>query len=1118
VIQETVTTSRSHSRNSSPSISRLRSSSASSQRDHSPLLMTSAKCVPSFVPPSSSAGSRRVEDHSQAVSSLHHRSQTQDSERKSRESTRNHDNSSSADTNVPDSASSSVKSLAQSKPKENRSTQQLGTDATVKENSSKEMESQSSDKSYSRLPKAEAVAVQTEFELREQAFSVGGKVKKPSDLEVMEYKVFESGDSPIQEATIETISPTTGVYTAPSHSKKQQRNSRKPVSKSSQKTGQSSWAESTPPPQGQVLPPSKRDHIVRKESESSLKSADSESTASSSDKSEDKELADISSSQVSSMAEKEFSGKSDSCADLDNLESPLETKGHVLIQLGKEPNTGQTMHPSDDVEVILTEDLMKKDKGKTKRKQRQLKKEEKAARKKEKDKVAAVSKTKERQQTASSEEVSRSGSTPEAMTPSDKPSAVKRLVTAKSDPLIQSKVTKSKSSSYESNDVDAPKKAKEGADVTLLTKSKQPSPPPHPPPSVPSTAIKSLRGGPTKLKDIMMDPFSRNPDRSTYASKKTSSKKLPSSEKNGGKLFGETSKEEGGVVISEEPKLNTAIDENLAEEESEETSIDREVSDKNVTTGGPDGSTSSLSGKDHQQQNFQTPHDLASGLLSKIHMKIKKVQSSPSKSTGSVDCEDEEEGELVTASGTSVGQLEEDSPRESRTSTISPNKDSSLSSPSPPLSSGQIKPSTLSLDAQPFYPAGFKPSKKHAKAAQRAKAKARLAEGKTPEQDLLENRYKKPALPLFSGRRFARDNSPHMGSPVDPASLEQQQPEFYQQHRRQSDRQSPPSPTYGIMYGPDPRRYRGPPPEAFYDSSEMMPPPSAFRRVPDQDLRAYGSGGMDEPSFPHPHMERVPQDMDPYLSKGNPQVGGPPHSSKLTPANLYQLHQKAAQQPRLPGYFPPPPPGYEGPPPPPVHSHVTTPEEEYKRQQIMLRKRQYLLDLYRQERAALAAAYAREQARKSAEALSSLHRPPPVPSYSHDPAKHPGMSGNIWEDYHDYEQEPSMRPPPPPPPPLSYGIPPDDLESSPIMPPRSRTLSGGSDIGGEILTGYSLEGQTSRTVGPPGYKRAPGAEYNTRLEHNRAGLEEDREMFARQEEQNDSAAMDWSPEVSTTGV
>ena len=1060
--------------------------------------------------------------HPQAQASSQQRTQTQDSEQKVRETSITHGSSTNlTNRNTSDTmATSSVKLLTQSKPKENSSTQEPSAEASAKDSSTKEKEtdSHSSDKSHCLVPKAETVVVQTVFD-NEQVATAGTKLKKPSDLEVMEDKVFEpseSGYSPTQEGTVETISPTTGVYTAPSQGKKQQRNSRKPVNKSSQKTGQSSGAESTPPPQGQILLPLKRDHIVRKESESSLKSADSESTTSSSDKSEEKEMADLASSQVST-SEREFSGKSDGCVDLDNLESPLESKAQVLSQLGKEPNTGQTMLPSDDMEVILTEDLMKKDKGKTKRKQRQLKKEEKA-RKKEKDKGAAVSKAKEkqRQTTGSCEDVSRSESTPEASASSDKPSAVKRLVTTKSDPLLQPRVAKSKLSPAENGDLDAPKKAKDVTDVALSTKSGQPSLS-HPPPSVPSTAIKSSRGGPTKLKDIMMDPFSRNPDRSTYASKKTSSKKS-SSEKNGGKSPVEVSKEE--VELVPESKQNVDINEHLAEEELEEHG-DGELSDKNITTDGLDGSTSSLTGKDQQQQSIQTPHDLASSLLSKIPMKIRKVQSSPSKSTDSMDCEEEEEGELATASGTSVGQAEEDSSRESRTSTISPTKDDSLSSPSPPLPSGHNKPSTLSLDAQPFYPANFKPSKKQAKAAQRAKAKAiRLAEGKNLEQDILENsKLKKPTLPPFPGQGFTRDISPHTGSPVDLASMEQQ-PEFYQkqQHRHRSDRQSPPSPTYGIVYGPDPHRYRmpppPPPPEAFYDSSEMMPPPSAFRRVPDQDLRTFS--GIDEPPpFPHPHMDRVPPDMDPYLAKGNPQVG-PLHSKiKMTPSNLYQLQQKAAQPSRLPGYLPPPP-GYEG--PPPMHSHMM-PEEEYKQHQLVLRKRQYLVDLYRQERAALAAVYAREQARKSAEALSSLHHPSAVPGYSHDPAKHPGMSsaGSMWEDYRDYDQEPSVRPRPPP---LSYGISPDDLEPPHLMPSRSRSMSGGSDIGGEILTGYHLEGQPSGTVGPPGYKRAPGSEYNTRLEHSRAGLEEEGEMFTRHEERNKSAAMDWSsaPEVCCPGL
>ena len=51
-------------------------------------------------------------------------------------------------------------------------------------------------------------------------------------------------------------------------------------------------------------------------------------------------------------------------------------------------------------------------------------------------------------------------------------------------------------------------------------------------------------------------------------------------------------------------------------------------------------------------------------------------------------------------------------------------------------------------------------------------------------------------------------------------------------------------------------------------------------------------------------------------------------------------------------------------------------------------RKQLLLDLYRQERAVLAAAYTREQARKSTEALNSLHRPSHISAYSSETSKH----------------------------------------------------------------------------------------------------------------------------------
>lgn len=210
------------------------------------------------------------------------------------------------------------------------------------------------------------------------------------------------------------------------------------------------------------------------------------------------------------------------------------------------------------------------------------------------------------------------------------------------------------------------------------------------------------------------------------------------------------------------------------------------------------------------------------------------------------------------------------------------------------------------------------------------------------------------------------------------------------------------------------------------------------------------------------------------------------------------------------GGYPQPPPGYGHP------ADVRSPQfdDDFRHQQY-IRKRQLLLDLVRQERATLAAIYAREQARKSAEAFSSLQRSSSArgggsggmgmglhAQKSGPIGKHlPHMTGSpvdIWDDY-----PPDAMPPPHPPLPHPHGRGFDDpspltdpdlphhphhrlpyMVSDPLqptssshLPSRTRNLSEASDIGGEILSGYSPpEVQSAGTpVGPPGYKRAPGA-------------------------------------------
>ncbi len=1044
--------------------------------------------------PSLSTTSRREPDSlptSVTQAPVHHRTRAHGSEQKAKEGLGPQSSATASSKNDSDSVSS-LRMLARNKSKDSYLLS-ASVESEANEHDGEEcLPLADNEEEGDKFLHGETVAVQTNFSKEQSVRST--KLKKPNDLDVLNDKAFESSrfqssESPVLEGAVETVSPTTGVYTAPSHSTKKQQKATRKTSSSRNIQKSTLHQEQTPPP---ICLPNrqdlKRDHLVRKESESSVKSVDSESTASSGDKSDEKDLGDTP-SQIA-VSEQEFS-KNEVVADEESLESPLETKTQILIPMGKEPNTGQTMPASEDVEIIINEEVVKKEKVKTKKKQRQLKREEKA-RKKEKEKTNTVSKAKDKQQSSMEEPGTQDASVDSSVqTAVEKGNYGKRQVTTRSE--VSKVKGKFPASSFEKYDSEPSRKSRDV--IELVSGKSGPASLSQPAPSVPSTAIKSSRGGTTKLKDIMMDPFSRNPDRSTYASKKNSSKK--SLDRPSKSPVEESCLEEEEDVT---PKGKTEnLDTALVDEEEAEW-VNAEGEDSSSMTDNAAGSAVSVMGN-QQQQNVPTPHDLAASVLSKLPMKIKKVQNSPAKSTDSIDY-DEEEGELVNAN--MAGSHLEGEDQQSRPSTISPGKDDSFSSPSPTLSSGQQKPSTLSLDAQPFYPSSnFKASKKQGAKSTRSRGKTGTSgkagstggEGKYPDQEM---KSKKQVPPPFS-RNFSNEDSPNNVSPVvDPRMLEH---DYYQHHR--PGRKSPPSPVYNMPYGPESQGYDMS--EQFYDVPEHppLPPPThgAFRRVPDRDPRAYYSG-TDEPPFPHAHMER-----DMYLAgKGHHSAGPPPHHHhpRMPPRNMYPSH-KMPQHPNVPGYMAPPP-GYES--PPSGHAHLSS-EEEFKKQQ-MLRKRQYLVDLYRQERAALAAAYAREQARKSAEALNSLHRPSALPDYPMDIGKPSGgvQGTRLWEDYREYDDEAHPRQHPPSSSSSSYGIVPDDLEFPHMMPSRTRTMSSGSDIGGEILTGYQLGGQSSSSVGPPGYKRAPGAEYNgsTRVEQSQAiRLDDNGDSYDK------ASAAAWSP-------
>ena len=165
------------------------------------------------------------------------------------------------------------------------------------------------------------------------------KLVKPNSLNAMDAKMLDSSeanDVPMPDSTTETISPTTGVYTALSSNKKHKA-TWKYNSKGMKMTDQP--AESSPPPvpslpRNQDLNP---DHLVRKESDSSIKSADSESSTSCDDKCDENDFSEVVPALLSQADA--ASTKSEASPEVDGPGSPLESNSQH-IPFGKEPNTG----------------------------------------------------------------------------------------------------------------------------------------------------------------------------------------------------------------------------------------------------------------------------------------------------------------------------------------------------------------------------------------------------------------------------------------------------------------------------------------------------------------------------------------------------------------------------------------------------------------------------------------------------------------------------------------------------------------------------------------------------------------------------------------------------------
>ncbi len=981
----------------------------------------------------------------------------------------------------------------------------------------------------------------------QQPPSLGSDVQaesKPVSPDEGDTKVVPPVSHSPQVASTDNTSPTTGVHIAQSPlTAKKQKSSRKSNTKAQKPPVESaSSAVAGSAPQVPVPLPAvsaqslKRDFFERKESESSLKSTDSESTTSSLDKSDERDASE--SVTVPATKEAAVEPKAATTVSLVASEAqPKPTKPRQL-PLAKEPNTGQTVH-IDEASPGNPEIVNDKEGGnlrnKSRRKIRQQKKEEKS-KKKEREKASRVKEKAEKSQgvaqgspySAEQFDEDTIEDVPVVLKPTklkilQSPSKIeqnqrsrqKSLPAKQVEPvdprsyLLDSEGVVQRSLSLATPVADntgerdtSPPLPKPVAllssksALVVLSKPAQPLPSKSSAPSksVPSTAIKSSRSGlaskPQQYsEDIISDPFSRNPDRSTYARKKTTSRK--SAEKGA-----RSASEESPVISSpKQPEAEMEIEFESKQETKSLEASDESIEEADSSTASPEASEEMIE-MDSQHKNIQfgvnpsSPHDLAASLLSKIPIPVKrteKLRSDRAKSSESLEYEDDDIAEDVTNQENI--KLVDDSKEINHPNSFSPVKDNGvLSSPSPPLPSDQHRGSSLSLDAEPFYPSSnLKSTKKHSKSDRKGsdrhdgkKSGSRKAAGDSGDarmghgQKLGSQQHHHHHHQRRTPTSAMEGSIPPVG-PVDKAMLDRS--EFY--HQR-SEKQSPPSPPfpYGEGY-----RYN----ELLYEGQDD------YRRPLERDPGAYYGSSMEE-SLLHERARRDPSTLEP--SYFVPKTGRhPPTGGQRMGGALYPQQQGFQHMPNYPrssssGYAP--------------DSRMF--DDDFKRQQF-LRKKKFLLDLYRQERAALAAVYAREQARKSAEALSSLHRPVPrmggFPSEM--PSKHSlaGSPANLWDDYLD------VLPPASQPPhargfddPTLMGSEADprqssgsylfsDLPPTSQIPPRAHNLSEASDIGGEILSNYqSARVQSPTSVGPPGYKRAPGAEYS-RMEQEQEALGKD---------------------------
>ena len=916
----------------------------------------------------------------------------------------------------------------------------------------------------------------------------------------------------------------------------------------------------------------KMDQLERKESESSIKSTDSESSSTTTDKSDEKEDTPPGSSVTvevkpkfkpsPSLAKEPGTGQTVPIADASEDAQPM--KGKVSPEPSLVPPKKERDRESPSVGAVSSQ------KSRSKKKIKQLQKKEEKLRRQEREREREKERERELEELASAkkhhgslesidkdstsstnstEEGSGSGPTSEAaeeakteaeMTRARRETSFSESMESSPDSVDKSLVSDSPSEEITVEQSPKPeleesplppKPTKPVSQVgptataaTTTTSGDQPAgeSPVVPPQSdsVPSTAVKTSRPKTSKhqLEEILSDPFSRTPDRSTYASKKstTSTKKQPEKTKTGGSVTdgdedGDKSppksdssgsppneinaeSENGTLPTIRTPPADNSLSNKTRPHTLEITEVASADAAEDGSTASPESGAVETDGVSTQGMRLAppkpsvsaptSPHELAASLLSNNPaMMRRKMKTDKDKPEGG------EEGDEVPAKPDKPGdKIPEVEPRSSRY-----NKHHGFDrSPQKVPGGGRYNrpPTTLSLDAEPFYPSADFQHRFHSRLD-----RERERERQRYVSTLAD--YIPPSLNAPPG--FTTTDS--YGEPYAEKKFRKRD------HHRQQLKGMTPSPPYNLPNDGQHFSFAEPP---GLDTPEGINYPPDFRLL---DPARADLSLLDPEDSPG---------VLPPMNSGQQYAAMQAHRLRVA-AKLrqQQQHQYALEtqrrreiaRERSAAGFSPRSGGSEAlwerdHPLPSSYNQlraVSSHDEELLSHHQQLLRRQYLVNLYRR------------QARKSAENISSLSQPPLYARsarsslLSPDLNQHSSNLGNLWENTHLDPLIDPLPPPHPPPPRGVSGSMDDAFLSESVRAHQLRqqqqqqflqerharqenamkhAYGRESDLGGEIVSSMQSVLQSPSVLGPLGLNRAPGSAFSGESSRNPRRVQE----------------------------